>query len=233
MLPELTENELESLDPELLGYLQDKQLWSKIDQKNEETNKSLWKYFVQALGILAFFGGVRRVAGDWKKPELAESWTTGNQYATQWFKERGGQFITQVTDADRQKIKTLLVQNWGKGQVKFAKAAVESGLMSKERAKLIYTSETHETNEAGGFMFAWNHNGKFKRWNGNPGACPHCGPNIGQVRPIDQPFDSGLMFAHKHPGCMCYTTYHTDSPVEADKTTTITHGRTWSGEKKL
>lgn len=195
----------EDLDPGLSSLLKDETLWQDLQKKAiEPANKSLWQYFMATIGAVAWATGASRTSKQMTESTAqAEKWTAGPDYAKKYFQERGAQFVTQVSDTDRQHIRQLLKDNWGKGERQFAKDIAGDYLLSKERAMLIYRSEAHECHEAGAYANAFYNGGKFKVWISNgKNACDRCSIMNGQVRPIEQPFDDGNLYAHKHPRCM-------------------------------
>lgn len=221
-LPEFTPEELEMLEkdrPDLLAFLQDKSLWQEWDKVIVPANNMLWDYFEESIGIPAFMSGAadsseqwKKFEGAWKPPEGYESWTGGTKYADAWFKTRGAEFVKQISDTDREKLKGLLIKHWGVGEREFAKKIKDEYLFSPARAKAIYRTETHMTHEAGGFSFALDSGAETKMWLGNqPGACKICRGLNGEIRPIGEPFSNGSMVAHDHPGCRDTTLYYHDS----------------------
>ena len=206
------------LDPELAKILNDEGMWQDLQKKAiEPSNKSLWAYFTATIGAVAWATGASRTSKQMTESTAqSEKWTAGPDYAAKWFQDRGAQFVTQVSDTDRQHIRQLLKDNWGVGERQFAKNITGDYLLSKERAMLIYRSEAHETHEAGAYANAFYNGGKFKVWISNgTNACDACHNMNGQVRPIEQPFDNGEMFAHLHPNCGCYCGYFTQAPGES------------------
>jgi hypothetical protein len=219
----------DDLDPDLQDILEDEDFWNDIQENTiEPANKNLWDYFCQARRFkffldnltasigkaevkadlnplqIAFVDGVKDTAeqmtGD---PEVAKKWLIDTDLAEKYFDERGGQFITQVSDTDRNRIRDSLVDNWGVGKEEFDKQFEEDLIFSEARAELIYHEETHQANEAGSFLFAYNNGGRWKMWvtGEDERTCDICSEQNGQVRPIDQPFDTGSMGAHGHIGC--------------------------------
>ena len=213
----LSEKE-EELDPALAKILNDESMWQDLQKKAiEPSNKSLWAYFTATIGAVAWATGASRTSKQMTESTAqSEKWTAGPDYAKRWFQERGAQFVTQVSDTDRQHIRQLMKDNWGVGERQFAKNIAGDYLLSKERAMLIYRSEAHETHEAGAYANAFYNGGKFKVWISNgTNACEKCSGMNGQVRPIEQPFDNGELFAHLHPRCGCYCGYFTQAPGES------------------
>jgi hypothetical protein len=222
-IPDLTPEELATFDPDLIAFLQDQTLWQEWDRVIVPQNKLLWSYFTEALGRPAFMSGVKRVAeseewqkfeGAWRAPDGYKSWLGGTKYADEWFKDRGTEFVKQVSDTDRKRLKNLLVKHWGVGEKKFARLIKDEYLFSPARARAIYHEETTNTHEAGSYMFAYKNGGKWKRWMaGQLNACPICQKLNGQTRPIEQPFSTGYMWAHAHIGDRCTTVYFVESPA--------------------
>lgn len=214
----LSERE-EDLDPELAKILNDESMWQDLQEKAiEPSNKSLWQYFMATIGAVAWATGASRTSMQMTESTAqAEKWTAGPDYARKWFDQRGAQFVTQVSDTDRQHIRQLLKDNWGVGERQFAKNIAGDYLLSKDRAMLIYRSEAHETHEAGAYANAFYNGGKFKVWISNgKNACDRCSIMNGQVRPIEQPFDNGELFPHLHPRCGCYAGYTTQAPTKKE-----------------
>jgi hypothetical protein len=212
----LSENP-EELDPELAAMLKDESMWQDLQKKViEPSNKSLWQYFMATIGAVAWATGASRTSKQMTESTAqAEKWTAGPDYAKKYFNERGAQFVTQVSDTDRQHIRQLLKDNWGVGERQFAKNIAGDYLLSKERAMLIYRSEAHETHEAGAYANAFYNGGKFKVWISNgKNACDRCSIMNGQVRPIEQPFDNGEQYPHLHPRCGCYAAYSSAPPTK-------------------
>ena len=209
----------EELDPELAKILNDESMWQDLQKKAiEPSNKSLWAYFTATIGAVAWATGASRTSKQMTESTAqSEKWTAGPDYAKKWFQERGAQFVTQVSDTDRQHIRQLLKDNWGVGERQFAKNIAGDYLLSKERAMLIYRSEAHETHEAGAYANAFYNGGKFKVWISNgTNACEACHNMNGQVRPIEQPFDNGELFPHLHPNCGCYAAYLPQAPTQSE-----------------
>lgn len=207
----------EELDPGLSSLLKDESLWQDLQKKAiEPANKSLWQYFVGTIGAVAWATGASRTSKQMTESTAqAEKWTAGPDYAKKYFQERGAQFVTQVSDTDRQHIRQLLKDNWGVGERQFAKNIAGDYLLSKERAMLIYRSEAHECHEAGAYANAFYNGGKFKVWISNgKNACDRCSIMNGQVRPIEQPFDNGVMYPHLHPRDQCTCYYLTQAPTK-------------------
>jgi hypothetical protein len=192
-------------------------MWQDLQKKAiEPANKSLWAYFTATIGAVAWATGASRTSKQMTESTAqAEKWTAGPDYAKRWFAERGAQFVTQVSDTDRQHIRQLLKDNWSVGERQFAKNIAGDYLLSKERAMLIYRSEAHETHEAGAYANAFYNGGKFKVWISNgTNACEKCSGMNGQVRPIEQPFDDGNLYPHKHPRCGCTCYYLPSAPTK-------------------
>jgi len=203
--PPLNLDEDEELDPELADLLEDEEFWTDLQKKAiEPANKSLWTYFVNTAGMLAWAHGAMQSSRDMTgSTEDVKKWVESTDYAKKWFDERGAQFVTQVSDTDREHIRDLLKENWGVGEKQFSKNIADDYLLSKERAELIYRSETHETHEAGAYANAFYNGGRFKSWVSNgENACEDCQAMDGETTAIDLPYSNGEMFAHAHPNCI-------------------------------
>jgi len=209
----------EELDPELAELLQDESFWNALQESAiEPSNKGLWAYFAGSIGFLAWAHGAMRSSKQMTgSTDQARKWVTSTDHANRWFKERGAQFVKDVSETDRNHIRKLLVDNWGVGERQFARNIADDYLLSKERAMLIYRSETHETNESGAYANAFYNGGKFKVWIVNSlNACNECLKVNGEVRPIEQPFSNGFMLAHSHPRCGCNSAFYISSPSKED-----------------
>ena len=208
----------EELDPGLSSILKDEAFWQDLQKKAiEPSNKSLWQYFVSTIGAVAWATGASRTSKQMTgSTEQSEKWVAGPDFARKYFDQRGGQFIQQVSETDRAHIRSLLKANWGVGEKAFAKNIEGDYLLSKERAMRIYRTEAHECHEAGAFSNAFYNGGRYKVWISNgTNACQSCRDMNGQVRPIDQPFDDGNLYPHKHVQCGCYAGYFTQPPTKS------------------
>lgn len=217
-LPEFTPEELEMLRkdrPDLLAILEDPSFWKKWDKVIKPANGLLWEYFEESIGIPAFNAGAEDASEQWKKfegafrpPKGYETWTGASKYSDAWFRERGAEFVTNISDTDRQKLKGLLIEHWGLGERQFAQKIKEEYLFSAERAKTIYRTEVHMTHEAGGLAFAADAGATTKVWLGNQlNPCSKCSGYNGEKRLIGEAFSNGAMVAHAHPRCRCTTIY--------------------------
>jgi hypothetical protein len=208
----------EELDPELAKILNDEGMWQDLQKKAiEPANKSLWTYFLSTVGAIAWATGAasssKQLTGS---TEQSQKWVAGPDFARKYFDERGGQFIQQVSETDRAHIRSLLKANWGVGEKAFAKNIEGDYLLSKERAMRIYRTEAHQAHEGGAYACAFYNGGRYKIWVSNgTNACQSCRDMNGQVRPIDQPFDDGNLYPHKHVNCGCYAGYFTQSPTKS------------------
>lgn len=225
-LPEFTDEELKKLDPKLVKFLKNKELWERWDQVISPTNKLEWEFFEeQAKKDNYFQEGADEVEEQWKKfqgawraPDGYATWLGGTKYADDYFKNHGLEFIEQISETDRKHLKDLLVKNWGVGEQEFARRIRDSNLFSDGRARRIYREERTNTVEAGARAFALNYGAKFKAWMGNhAGACQTCQSMNGQIRPINEPFSNGSMTAKGHLGCRCPTMYFLEDSTDGVK----------------
>ena len=176
-LPEFSPEELEMLRkdrPDLLAILEDPGTWKKWDQVIKPANGLLWDYFEESIGRPSFEAGAEDASLQWKKfegafrpPDDYESWTRATKYSDAWFKERGAEFVTNISETDRQRLKGLLIEHWGLGEKEFAKKIKEEYLFSPVRAKAIYRTEVHIAHESGGLAFATDAGAEIKLWLGN------------------------------------------------------------------
>ncbi len=206
----------EELDPELKAYLEDEEMWKTLQEEViEPKRKSLWRYFVLSVGMVSWSSGVARTSKQLKLDDFGGKWKAGPSYARKYFDERGGQLIKDVTETDRKRIRALLIEHWGKGEVAFAREVANDVLLDAKRAKMIYRSEVHMAHEAGSYACAHFNGGRFRVWISNgANACPACHAMNGQVRPIDQPFSDGNYYPHKHPFCECSQYFYTETPTK-------------------
>ena len=215
LVPPAPEGEGE-LDPELKAYLEDEEMWKTLQEKViEPKRRSLWQYFVLSVGAVSWSSGVARTSKQLKLKDFSGKWQAGPDYARRYFDERGGQLIKDVTETDRKRIRALLIEHWGKGEVAFAREVANDVLLDSKRAKLIFRSEMHLTHEAGAYSMGHFNGAKFRVYISNGlNACPKCRAMNGEVRPIDQPFSDGSYFPHKHPMCECSQYMFTQTPTK-------------------
>lgn len=207
-----------------MSPIDDPKLWAELEHVLELSNGLIWDYFKETIGQAAFLLGVQDLSnaelyqkyeGLFVPPAGYDTLLKTTKYAEGYFQKRGLEFVKQLTETDKQKLKRLLEKNWGVGEAEFSRRIKGTYLFSPERAKRIYRTETHLAHEAGAHMFAAQNGARYKMWLGNQSnACPTCSRLHGEIVPVDQPFSLGTMYAHAHPRCRCTTLYFVKSPYE-------------------
>lgn len=174
-----------------------------------EKNKKLWKLVWDKIGAKAWTAGYIKahlqfgLPGD--RPSVEDVKELRFPDAKAYFVQHGLQFVTEMTETDKNRLYADLLSDFGVGEKAFARKYKNSYSFSKDRLKTIYRTEVHISQRSAQMAGAVEAGMGHKTWlaTGDEAMCPICSQLKGEVRPINLPYSNGEMVAHAHPRCRC------------------------------
>lgn len=232
--PDDLSEEFDEEDAALLDEIdRDSEFWGDLQGKLEENNLALWQEVWLGGTLAAYHAGEKKAAQQLERQhnflrlrgrrpaEPPREWSLEPNRSRKYFDERGLQFVKDLTDTDLTQLKSLIRENWNAGEEQFVRNIEDSPIADEARLKNIYRTETHVAHSAGAYQFAHESGAQFKQWLTaiDERTCELCADMDGQVRPIDQPYDNGQMYAEGHPGCRCTDLYFIESKYQDEELT--------------
>lgn len=176
-------------------------------------NKDLWKMLWDKVGARAWANGYIKAHLKFnlpgERPTLKDIKELRYPDAKKYFDKHGLEFVTQMTETDRNQLHSDLVEGWGLGPKAFARKYKQNYSFSPTRLTNIYRTEVHLGQTHAQMEGAVKAGMLYKTWYamGDEARCPICGKLNGEKKPINQPYSNGEMVAHAHPRCRCVDLY--------------------------
>lgn len=136
---------------------------------------------------------------------LDEMLAQANKRAIKWAEERSAEFVTQIRETTRDRVREMVVkaldEGWSNDQL--ANALEDSEAFSDARALMIARTETAFADVAGN-LIGWKESGvvESKEWIvAQDNECDACAELQGEIVPLDEEFPEGD--PPLHPNCRC------------------------------
>jgi len=188
--------------------------------ESKEKNSRVWD-LVKALFIPAAIGvGIATIQRDYK-PQIARQVAkedkpklTTQDFIKGYYDEHGLEFVKQMTQTDKNKLKSFIWANAGNNERPFAKLVLkEPNLryitdLNEVRLRNIKRTEIHRCTSYGSWKFAEYNDFKKKEWRtaGDHRVRPSHRAINGETAPISDAFSNGYMFPQEI-GCRCFLIY--------------------------
>jgi hypothetical protein len=234
--------ELAAFGPDIIAYLESMGFWdiegpydhvevlssAPASAKREYLTESKKKNSLvwQIAGVLfagaGIASGMAQIKADYPRQiakfrAVTPKRPTAQDYQNQYIRERGGEFVTQMTRTDQQRLTNFLWRNAGVNERPLAKRILRENpqlaylVDNKEyRLKAIKRTEVGRATGYGSMNFAKDNGAKEKTRHaaGDKRTRPSHAAISGQTRPIDKPYSNGEMFCKElSVNCRCHDTF--------------------------
>jgi hypothetical protein len=191
----------------------DTRFWKSFSEIAKAKNAEIWPEVWDLVGEDALLGAAQIAAEQLSVtlPEQIGSIARGDMlpWARRYYESRGLQFVKQLSQTDKQRLKGYVWSHIGENERDFVQfMRDEAYICSEGRLRVIKRTEAHTASTGGMFNFGRQAGAKWKTWLTASDARVRPSHRIlyGVTVAIDAPFPNGRMFPDE-VNCRCHLAF--------------------------